>query len=177
MDLRPACAADAVTWAQDWQPVLRRHARPDGEWPWEKHIARAESDEGYLCLAVVRDGALDALMSLTERLEKSRLDPDRTVMYVEFVGVAPEHQPQPVGERTIKGLGGLMLKIAGETAAAAGGNGLIGLHAKPDVEDFYRTHRLHECAKEVCEDGTWRYFETCAFWLRGERLRKGEVAT
>jgi hypothetical protein len=116
-------------------------------------------------------------MSLTERLEKSRLDPDRTVVYVEFVGVAPENQVPPVGARMIKGLGGLMLKVAAETAATAGGSGLIGLHAKPDVEDVYRSLRLHECAKEHCEDGLWRYFETCAFWLRGERLRKGEAAT
>ena len=77
----------------------------------------------------------------------------------------------------IKGLGGLMLKIAAETSTAAGGNGLIGLHANPDVEEFYRSLRLHECAKEECEDGTWRYFETCAFWLRAENLRQGKVAT
>ena len=164
-------------WAQTWQPTLRRHDRPDGEWPWAAHIARAESDDGYLCLAIAREGVLHALMSLTEELEKSRLDPDRTVVYVEFVGVAPENQVPPVGERAIKGLGGLMLKVAAETAAAAGGSGLIGLHAKPDVEDVYRNLRLHECSQEECEDGSWRYFETCAFWLRSERLRKGEVAT
>jgi hypothetical protein len=116
-------------------------------------------------------------MSLTEKQERSRLDPSRTVVYVEFVGVAPEHQPPPVGQRMIKGLGGLMLKVAAEIATAIGVDGLIGLHAKPDVEDFYRSLRLHECAAEDCEDGRWRYFEACAFWLRGERLRKGEAAT
>jgi hypothetical protein len=69
-----------------------------------------------------------------------------------------------------------MLEIAAKIAAAPGGSGLVGLHAKPDVEDFYRHLRLHECAKEECEDGSWRYFETCAFWLRGEHLRQGKAA-
>lgn len=176
-ELRPACPADVATWARDWQPMLRHHGRPDGEWPWEAHIARAASDPGYLCLAVARDGALDALLSLTAEREKSRLDPARTVTYVEYVGIAPEHQKEPVGRRVIKGLGQLMVEVAAKIATAEGGNGLVGLHAKPDVEDFYRHIRLHECANEMCEDGTWRYFETCAFWLRGEQLRRGELAT
>lgn len=174
--LRPARVADVETWAREWQPVLRRHDRPDGDWPWDVHVARAEATDGYLCLAVARDGALDALMSLTEKQERSRLDPRRTVVYIEFVGVAPEHQQPPTGERRIKGLGRLMLEIAAGIATEIGANGLIGLHAKPDVEDFYRGLRLHECAAEECEDGTWRYFEACTFWLPGERLRKGEVA-
>ena len=81
------------------------------------------------------------------------------VTYVEFVGIAPQHQRPPVGEQAIKGLGGLMLKIAAEIAGAVGNSGRIGLHAKPDVEDFYRNIRLHECGHEQCEDGAWRYFE------------------
>jgi GNAT superfamily N-acetyltransferase len=176
-ELRPASFADAATWARDWQPVLRRYARPDADWPWRAHITRAASHEGYLSLAVARDGALDALMSLTEKQEKSRLDPEHTVVYVEFVGIAPQHQAPPVGERVITGLGRVMLEAAAEIATKIGHNGRIGLHAKPDVEDFYRSLRLHECAEEECSDGTWRYFETCASWLRGERLRKGVLAT
>jgi len=151
-------------------------SRPDGEWPWEAHITRAEINDGYLTLALVHDGALDALMSLTEQREKSRLVPDRTVTYIEFIGVAPQHQEPPIGERAIKGLGRTMFEIAAQIATAVGGHGLVGLHAKPDVENFYRKLRLHECAQEECEDGTWRYFEACAFWLRGERLRLGKAA-
>lgn len=125
----------------------------------------------------MRDGVLDALMSLSETQETSRLDPGCTMVYVDFVGISPKHQAPPVGERTIKGLGRLMLEIAAQISTAIGSNGRIGLHAKRDVEDFYRSLRLHECANEPCEDGTWRYFETCAFWLRGENLRQGRVAT
>lgn len=176
-ELRPARAADAITWARDWQPVLLRHGRPDGEWPWPEHIARAQTEEGYLTLAVARHGSVDALMSLTEQREKSRLAPDRTVTYIEYIGIAPEHQEPPIGERLITGLGRAMFEIAAEIATASGGHGLVGLHAKPDVENFYRKLRLHECAAEKCEDGTWRYFEACTFWLRGERLRLGKAAT
>jgi len=98
-------------------------------------------------------------------------------MYIEFVGVAPAHQRPPIGEQAIKGLGRTMLEVASQIGILTGGNGLIGLHSKPDVEDFYRNLRLHECAKEQCEDGAWRYFEMCAFWLRGENLRQGKVMT
>ena len=171
-ELRPARAADALTWEKAWRPALLKHLRPDAEWPWAEHITRAESKPGYLSLAVARDGALDALMSLTEKQERSRLDPSRNIVYIEYLGVAPEHQPPPVGDRTIAGLGRLMLEIAAQIAVAKGDNGLVGLHAKPDVEDFYRALRLHECSAEVCQDGTWRYFEACPFWLRGEHLRR-----
>lgn len=68
-----------------------------------------------------------------------------------------------------------MVEVAVRIGILTGGNGVIGLHAKPDVEDFYRHLRLHECGREQCEDGTWRYFETCSFWLRGENLRQGKI--
>ena len=120
-ELRPTRADDATIWAQSWQPTLRRHGRPDGEWPWAAHIARAESDDGYLCLAIARDGALDALMSLTEKLVKSRLDPDRTVVYIEYVGVAPENQSSPIGSGP-RHAGSLRSRRSNTTAKTASAN-------------------------------------------------------
>ena len=38
--------------------------------------------------------------------------------------------------------------------------GRIGLHSKPDAENFYRnTLKLREFTREVTEDGEWVYFE------------------
>jgi hypothetical protein len=155
--LRLATLADADLWEQTWQPLLRSAGRADGEWAFRAHIERALREDGWLCLVVEREHALEAWLSLSRA--PSRLSPSQELLYVEYVGIAPQNQLPPVGQRVLKGLGRILIVSAIELSQKLGLDGRIGLHSKKEVEGFYRSLGLKELFYEPTEDGEWLYFE------------------
>lgn len=92
----------------------------------------------------------------------SKLNQDQPLVYVEYVGVAPENLHPPVGNRELAGLGTLLIHEAVMLAQQLGFAGRVGLHSKEYSEALYR--RLHFTAlqRESTEDGRWLYFELAA---------------
>lgn len=52
-----------------------------------------------------------------------------------------------------------MVLVALELACSCGALGRVGLHSKPEVEEFYRRLGFEELGRDVTDDGTWLYFE------------------
>jgi hypothetical protein len=98
-------------------------------------------------------------MSVRMGRGESQVTPGADVVYIEYVGVAPVHQAPPLGRRLIAGLGTTLVVVAIGLARACGAEGRVGLHSKPEVEDFYRRLGFDELGPDVTEDGTWLYFE------------------
>jgi ribosomal protein S18 acetylase RimI-like enzyme len=158
--LRTAHTSDAATWATTWQNQLRAHHRDDGEWHWQEHIERAETEADSLCLCVDGPNGLEAMLSLRLFPGSSRLQASCDTVYIEYVGVAPWNQSPPIGEARVKGLGRALIRIALALSMELGKEGRVGLHAKPDVEGFYRKLGFTEVGFEDEEDGKWLYFES-----------------
>ena len=159
LELREATTEDANTFARTWKSTLDQHQRDDGNWEWAEHLQRAQGDPSFLCLAVTHDNELDAMTSLKWDRAASRLVPGHDMLYIEYVGVAPWHQSPPVGQRLIRGLGLLLVRTTVQLSFDLKLDGHVGLHAKPDVETFYRKIGMVEGEREQLPDGTWLYFE------------------
>jgi hypothetical protein len=160
VELRTATPSDAVLWERDWKPPLTQAGHPAAQWPWDAHIERAKGEDGRLCIALARADRLEALASLVVEEANSRLEEGANIIYVEYVGVAPEHLQPPLGRRAIKGLGGILVAQAVRLSNELGFQGRVGLHSKPEVEGFYSRLGFSRVALEKTPDGKWLYFET-----------------
>jgi len=160
VELRTATPSDTLAWERDWKPPLTQAGHPAALWPWADHIERAEREEGRLCIALARGARLEALASLVIEEANSRLEEGATIIYVEYVGVAPDHLPPPLGRRAVKGLGGILVAQAVRLSKEIGFQGRVGLHSKPEVEGFYSRLGFTSVALEKTPDGKWLYFET-----------------
>lgn len=87
------------------------------------------------------------------------MEPGEDIVYIEYLGVAPEHQNPPVGTKNVQGIGTLMLARASQHSDAQGLAGRIGLHSKKDSEGFYKKRRMEPFSYDATEDGIWLYFE------------------
>lgn len=159
MSLCEATLDDVATWERTWRPVLEAHQRPEAAWPWREHIDRARREADHLALAIRRGADLEALISLRLGRGESQLSPGSDLVYIEYVGVAPSHLRPPIGRRVMSGLGSVLVLTTLQIATECGCDGRVGLHSKPDAEDFYRRLSFRELRYDQTEDGKWLYFE------------------
>lgn len=167
LTFRPATSVDAKTWQETWQPALVRpyppegKPRADGFWPWARHIERAsEADRLVIAVAGQR---LEGLLSLSA--VPARRTAGATALYIEYVGVAPDNQPAPVGRRAIEPrVGHQLLILTLRLSLESGYPGGVALHSKGGrLDDWYSSYGfLPEEAPEETEDGSWLYFECTA---------------
>jgi len=167
LELRDARVADLACWERDWKPRLLTAGHAGAGWPWQEHIERASTDAGRLCLAMARGDRVEALASLVFQPAESRLEPGAPIVYVEYVGTAPENQAPPIGSRAFRGLGGVLVREAVRLASQMGIDGRVGLHSKQEVEGFYEALGFTAVEREVTPDGKWLYFETDPQAARG----------
>ena len=114
------------------------------------------------------------MMSLTLDLSRVHDASGARVVYVEYLGVAPENLPPPIGTKAIRGLGVVLMREAIRLAFELGLDGRVGLHSKPEAEDFYRRLGLLPVGREQTQDGSWLYFESEP--ATGRRLLKDDDA-
>ena len=157
LQLRAATLQDYLRWERDWKPNLGDS--PTASWRWHEHISRALKTDGFLCLAIARDDRAEALASLRLARAESKLVAGRDLVYVEYIGVAPENLPPPRGPRMIGGLGLAMMTAVHSVSTDLSCEGRIGLHSKPESEVVYRRWSFTEGEVERTEDGQWLYFE------------------
>jgi hypothetical protein len=157
--LREARLEDVQVWERDWRDPLVEKARPDGAWPWNGHVRRSLSEQDSLVLVLEREHQLEGMISMRIARAESKLAPGADLLYVEYVGVAPINQSDPVGTRRIAGIGTFLVLTSLQLAMDVGCDGRVGLHSKPDVEDFYRKRGFEDLGHDETDDGLWLYFE------------------
>lgn len=162
--LRASTVADAAAWLVAWEPTLRKAAAPDATWDWAFEIERAHRSPGFLCVSVERRGRLEALMSVRTP-EASRIERAATLLYVEYLGIAPWNRNQrelvkPL-DPEITGLGTLLLGVAVRLSRATGSDGRIGLHSldRPQTRVVYESRHLRSEGLQQPTDVPDVYFE------------------
>jgi hypothetical protein len=157
---REATEADVDLWEKTWQPQLRTHQRADGEWHWREHVAHASLSEEAYCFVLSGENELFGFVYLTREKNGSRAEASKDTVYVEYVGVAPEHQLPPVGQKNVAGIGRLLMLQTVRISMELGLEGRVGLHSKQEVEGFYKRLGMVPYTYEDTGDGKWLYFET-----------------
>src|SRR5437762_4003833 len=155
--LRPSKMADADAFDETWAPQLK--GRRDASFPWRAEIARAASTPRCLCLTVALANSVEALISLS--IAQSLLEPERELVYIEYLGVAPWNQRRIVGEPTIEGLGAhLVFVTILLSREELGFRGRFALDATEDAFTYYRDKLgLSPGPKRIFEGEELVYFE------------------
>jgi len=167
--VRPATYDDLVLW-EEWRPFLPPDG--DGAWDWKVEVARSDTEDGYLSIALVRvrkDGvlrSLEGLMSVEAHDDGSFLSAkigDAGILYVNLLACAPENRPNSVcsvGRRAVRFVGTFLVCLATELSSALGYKGRVGIHSKLTEEtlDFYRNLQITEVGQDPQSELI--YFET-----------------
>lgn len=123
-----------------WKPRLRTSADEDQYWDWEqKQRIYLSGDEGiYEGYAIECEQMTQGLMLLKTQGYRSQVESNRLIVYVHSLATAPWNRitvPDPNGFRAV---GRVLLKFARFRSEELGYGGLVGLHALPSAEEFYR---------------------------------------
>jgi hypothetical protein len=144
-----------------WQQCLRQVDAVDelADWDWKKRVfvARGEA-EGY---AIEWENMTQGLMILRSRGRRSWIDPNRRIVYVSRLATVPWNRLEIQNPVTLKLVGGTLLKFAQFRSETCGYGGLVGVHALPEAEAFYRKLAMTDCGCDAAFENL-RYFE----WYR-----------
>lgn len=156
--IREAAIDDADSWERTWKSWLVWTAADDALWDWHREVEIGRTLDGRLCVAAAADDRLEGLMSLS--IDDSRMEPGRSLVYVEYIAVAPWNRREFGAKAKIRGVGKTLLRAAVRISVDLELEGRIGLHSKPASEAFYREKlKLVDLGPEVVDDGEWVYFE------------------
>lgn len=121
-----------------WKGRLRRSEQEDQFWDWElKHRVYLSSAnyEGY---AVEHEQITQGLMLIETRGHRSQFEPHRRLVYVHSLASAPWNRPSLQNPVEFRAIGHTLLQFARFRSDELGYEGLVGLHALPGSEGFYR---------------------------------------
>jgi hypothetical protein len=93
--LRIAGTLDATAWERSWKPRLKGQREYD--FPWREQLEASDTTADRQCLALDRDGNLEGLISLAVEHAGSRLEEGASLVYVEYLGTAPDNYRPPIG--------------------------------------------------------------------------------
>ncbi|UBF24184.1 GNAT family N-acetyltransferase [Kovacikia minuta CCNUW1] len=141
-----------------WKQRLRSSEQADQFWDWElKHRAYLSSVayEGY---AIECEQITQGLMLIATQGHHSQFEPHRRLVYVHSLASAPWNRPSLQTPVEFRAVGRTLLQFARFRSEELGYEGLVGLHALPGAEGFYRRMGMIDCGADgMKEDLT--YFE------------------
>jgi hypothetical protein len=161
--LRKANLKHLKVWERIWVPGYAGYSYAD--WDMRRAIQLSKSQRELLCLAIEaypaaqapQKSELEALMVLSVQTNGSRLYPWTDLIYVEYLITAPHNRPP---ERRLPGLGRILVRTAMDVSRQMSFAGRIGLHSKPEAEEFYAEKvGLVAVGREQTVDGLLLFFE------------------
>jgi len=146
---------------ESWKGRLRRSEEEDEFWDWEfkerVYLSRANY-EGY---AIESEENTQGLMLIETREHRSQFEPYRRLVYVHSLATAPWNRPSLQTPVEYRAIGSTLLQFARYRSEELGYDGLVGLHALPGAEGFYRKMGMIECGADERKENL-TYFE----WYR-----------
>jgi hypothetical protein len=143
-----------------WKAQLRASTDDDRFWDWELKHRIYLSDSNYEGYAIECDHLTQGMMLIETQQHRSWFAPHRRLVYVHSLATAPWNRPRLPNPR-YRAVGGTLLDFARYRSEALGYGGLVGTHALPDAEDFYRRMNMSDCGADE-ERENLVYFE----WYR-----------
>jgi hypothetical protein len=153
-----------------WQSKMTL-ADEDQYWDWQRkqQIYLSSSNTMFEGYAVECEQKTQGMMILKVGGERSRVEPDRKIVYVHSLATAPWNRSplvqaelsssaDPSGFRSV---GRVLLQFAQFRSISLGYEGLVGLHSLPTAEEFYRRMQMIDGGTDAEKDHL-RYFE----WYR-----------
>jgi hypothetical protein len=133
---------------RDWKPLLLNSIEEDQYWEWRSKQRIYGPQLGAESYAIEYQGQLQGLMLIQPLGYRSWFDSDRRIVYVHSLATAPWNRPTIQNPPAYRLLGGTLLEFARYRSQELGYGGLVGLHALPSAESFYRRMEMDECGPD-----------------------------
>jgi hypothetical protein len=143
---------------QIWKPMLRGSSAADQYWGWELKSRTYGARPGAEQYAIECDGVTQGLMLIETLGYRSWFEEARRIVYVRSLATAPWNRPLLKEPPDYRLVGTTLLEYARYRSEELGYGGLVGLHALPEAEEFYRTSGMLECSADA-KAGNLIYFE------------------
>jgi hypothetical protein len=156
--LMPLTDKHLIDFERDWQPLLAGTREADQFWDWEQKNRVYTRSPQYESYAIECDGMTQGLLLIAVSGYRSWFEPLRRLVYVHSVSTAPWNRAhlQPVVRYRL--VGTTLLEFSRFRSDELGYGGLVGLHALPGAEEFYRRVGLVDCGMDEAKENL-AYFE------------------
>jgi hypothetical protein len=149
---------------QTWRPLFAGANEVDGNWDWERKQRLYGSRIGAESYALECEGRTQGLMLIETMGHRSWFEANRRIVYVHSIATAPWNRPEIQMPPDYRLVGSALLGFARYRSERLGYRGIVGLHALPSAEAFYRRLNMMDCGIDRERDNMM-YFE----WYQQEQ--------
>ena len=150
-----------ATWMPAFQQRYERQEQDEDFLMWN-------TGKGYLDLVfhreelqsfvLIADDIVQGVLLLESVPLMSRLEPDRSLVYVRYLATAPWNRRNKIGPGWFRGVGTLLLAHAVQESRDLGCDGRLGLHSLRGSDEFYQRQGLDNLGLDAARRGL-TYFE------------------
>lgn len=142
-----------------WRSRLLASQEEDSHWDWaQKNRVLSPVNYEKYALETEVDKITQGLMIIELDFHRSRLKPNASLVYIDYLATAPWNRPSIKDPPGYKGVGTALFTLALERSFSVEYEGRIGLHALPNAEDFYRKLGMQDFGPDP-KKSNLRYFE------------------
>lgn len=146
--------------SEKWVETQGNFGVQDKHWDWRKKSAFAPKSN-HLVFSLLNASEVEAAMMLLFSKNSRQPGAPKSIVYVDYVAVAPWNRKPIQDPQRFKHLGTVMLGVAIQTSIRDGRDGLCGLHSLPQAEGFYRKIGMTDFGIDSAYSSL-RYFEFSA---------------
>jgi hypothetical protein len=120
-----------------WKPRLATSEEEDSHWDWYQKYQGIENYPNYEKYSVECEQITQGLMMIEIDCHRSRHEPDKSIVYVDFLATAPWNRPSLESPPQFRGVGSVLFDFARQRSRDLEYQGRLGLHSLSRAESFY----------------------------------------
>lgn len=140
-DLLPLSDKHIADFETYWKPRLQASNEQDSHWEWKKKASLLRTPN-YELYALECDRITQGLMILEIDCHCSRLKEGKSLVYLDFLAVAPWNRPSLQQPPMYKAVGSALLTFAVGRSIDLDYEGRLGLHSLPKATGFYERLKM-----------------------------------
>lgn len=121
-----------------WKHRLNSSTEEDYHWDWVRKSSLTDSILSYEKYAIECEQITQGMMMIETDWHRSRIEPGKNIIYVDFVATAPWNRPSIQSPPQYRGVGSALLRFARLRSVALEYGGRVSLHALSEAETFYK---------------------------------------
>jgi len=157
-DLLPLSSDHLSQFERIWKRMLQPSSEHDSHWDWVRKHRKVSNLPNYEAYALECDQMTEGLMFLECDFHHSRLEPDKNLVYVDFIATAPWNRPSIQAPPEHRGVGTALFTFAVQRSFELEYKGRVGLHSLPSAEKFYNTLKMIDFGSDDNYENL-KYFE------------------
>jgi hypothetical protein len=141
-----------------WKPMLIGTIEEDRYWEWSRKQRTYGARLGAETYAIVHNQMMQGLMLIETLGYRSWFAPNRRILYVHSLATAPWNRPSIQKPPRYRLVGSTLMEFARYRSEELKYDGLVGVHALLQAEEFYRRLGMIDCGVDS-EKEQLVYFE------------------